>query len=343
MHGSPRPYCRQRQVHALNLADQRDKQKVVSKALEVMRGWLKLMVVEMAAEFPEWEFVQSFSPFNLEDTEFARAHREGPTLRRHLCRIARVLNIPEPELHWEFVTHLAVAQSNLKEFGGSFKSAWCKACSASSGVRPNKHLEAALMCWLATCCSTSGVECNFAKGDYGFRDKQLTSDSQHERSTHRVLLYAGNVSKMVAGAQHVWRRCFGVVRSSGSDNRKTRVDVGAKRKSESCPELRAMCCACVALPAPLPCATCLPWLLYDETCAKHMVARGLCSEAKLCKMFGAPQISALCGFDRSAKRNHMFFWLFGSLAEAWGVGDRLLEKDPQLSAPSRPRLGGFSQ
>ena len=35
----------------------RGQQAVIDEALKIMRGWLKLMVAEVAAEFPEWEFV----------------------------------------------------------------------------------------------------------------------------------------------------------------------------------------------------------------------------------------------------------------------------------------------
>ena len=149
--------------------------------------------------------MQAFSPFNLADAPAASVHREGPALRRHLCRIAHALKLDEPALHWQFVSHIDAAKSYWDAHGGCFKDAWAHACLHSADARPTKTLEKVILCWLVTSCSSSGVEQNFSKGAFGFQDRQLASDMQHERSTHRLLLYDGPVLSLVTGAQRVWR------------------------------------------------------------------------------------------------------------------------------------------
>ena len=49
--------------------------EIVQQALGIMRGWLKIVVAEMSAEFPAFEFVQAFSPFNLSNELAARRHQ----------------------------------------------------------------------------------------------------------------------------------------------------------------------------------------------------------------------------------------------------------------------------
>ncbi|CAK0864262.1 unnamed protein product [Prorocentrum cordatum] len=156
-------------VRAVGLADENRRAATADRALNVMRGWLKLMVVEINAEFPEWEFAQAFAVFNLSD---------------------------EP--------------------------------------RPNTNLEKAILGWLATSCSTSGVEQNFSKGAWGVNDRQLSGGIAHERSTHRLLLHDGPIDDLIEGAQRVWKHCFGIERASGSDNREERSDKGTK--SDEIPE-----------------------------------------------------------------------------------------------------------
>ena len=51
---------------------------IVGRALCIMRGWLKVVDAEMSAEFPSFEFVQAFSPFNLSNQVAATVHREPP-------------------------------------------------------------------------------------------------------------------------------------------------------------------------------------------------------------------------------------------------------------------------
>ena len=187
----------------MGLADERVRQATTDRALGIMRGWLKLMVLEVNAEFPEWEFVQSFAVFNLSDEPAALAQRHGPALRRHLCRIAHALKLEESALHWEFTSHLGDACAHFREHGGSFKKSWIRVCMKSNGKRPNTNLENAILCWLATSCSTSGVEQNFSKGAWGFNDRQLSCGIARERATHRLLLYDGPVDVLIEGAQRV--------------------------------------------------------------------------------------------------------------------------------------------
>ena len=197
-----------------------------------MRAWLQVMVVEIDAEFPSWEFVQAYSPFSLSTAPAAAAHRQGPDLRRHLCRLAHALGLDEPSLHWEYVSHLDAATSLYAGTDVTHKEAWSMACAQSSDLKSN--LETVISAWLATVCSSSGVEHNFSKGAWGYSCRQLKASVQHERSTHRVLLYDGPFDILIRGAQKCWRRCFGIVRASGSSNRKARADKGThKRKSRS--------------------------------------------------------------------------------------------------------------
>ena len=193
-----------------------------------MRAWLKVMVVEMDAEFPSWEFVQAFSPFNLSTKPAALAHRQGPNLRRHLHRLAHALGLAEPSLHWEYLAHLDSARSLFAGTDVAHKQAWSMACERSSG--PKSNLETVISAWRATICSSSGVEQNFSKGAWGYNCRQLKASVQHERSTHRVLLYDGPSDILFKGARKCWRRCFGIVRASGSSNRKARADTGTKQK-----------------------------------------------------------------------------------------------------------------
>ncbi len=213
----------------MGLADDRARQRITDRALGIMRGWLKLMVTEVNAEFPEWEFVQAFAVFNLSDEPAVLAQRQGATLRRHLCRIAQALKLEEPALHWEFTSHLEDVCAHFREHGGSFKKSWIHVCTKSNGNCPNTNLEKAILCWLTTSCSTSGVEQNFSKGAWGFNDRQLSCGMAHERATHRLLLYDGPIDVIIEGAQRVWKHCFGTSRLSGSDNREEREDKGSKR------------------------------------------------------------------------------------------------------------------
>eukprot|EP00974_Lingulodinium_polyedra_P087985 8532086-Lingulodinium_polyedra.AAC.1 len=64
-------------------------------------------------------------------------------------------------------------------------------CACNRWANARRETLTAILCELATCCSTSGVEQNFSRGAWGFQDRQLVSDMQHERSTHRLLLYDG--------------------------------------------------------------------------------------------------------------------------------------------------------
>ena len=213
----------------MGLANERNRTTTIARALRIMRGWLKLMVIEINAEFPEWEFVQAFAVFNLSDEPAARAPRERATLRRHLCRIAHALQLDAPALHWEFTSHYGDARAHFIQHGGSSKASWIRTCTKSNGKRPNTNLEKAILCWLVTSCSTSGVEQNFSKGAWGFTDRQLSYGIAHERSTHRLLLYDGPIKDIIEGAQRVWKHCLGTQRASGSDNRTERRDKGVKR------------------------------------------------------------------------------------------------------------------
>ncbi len=138
-----------------------------------MRGWLKLMVQECDAEFPPWEFLQAFSAFHLWDHPAATPHQKGQLLQRHLARIAQALKLPAPSLHWEFVSHQLEAKQHYMEKGCTFKEAWAYVCSKSAVARPKINLEEATLCWYATSCSTSGVEQDFSKGMWGFKDRQI--------------------------------------------------------------------------------------------------------------------------------------------------------------------------
>ena len=206
-----------------------DRDQVVSQALEIMRGWLKVMLTEINAEFPPFEFLQAFSPFNLSGEPAAIVDRGGPQLRRHLARLAHALQLDERALHWEYVTLLEAAISHHAEHGGTYKAAWSIVCLQAAG--PKRNIEKVILTWLATSASSSGVEQDFSKGAFVFNNRQLKSDLQHERSSHRVALYNGSTERLLAGAQRVWRLCFGVCRASGSANRAPRVDKGVKRRS----------------------------------------------------------------------------------------------------------------
>ena len=130
-----------------------------------MRAWLQVMVVEIDAEFPSWEFVQAFSPFNVSDAPAAAVHRQGPELRRHLCRLAHALGLDEPSLHWEHVSHMDATKSLGAGTDVAHKEAWNMACARSSD--PKSSLDTVISAWLATICSSSGVEQNFSKGAWG--------------------------------------------------------------------------------------------------------------------------------------------------------------------------------
>ena len=133
---------------------------------------------------------------------------------------------------WEYVSHLDAAKSLGAGTDVTHKEAWSMACARSSD--PKSNLETVISAWLATICSSSGVEQNFSKGAWGYNCRQLKASVQHERSTHRVLLYDGPLDSLIKGALKCWRRCFGIVRASGSSNRKARADKGThKRKGRS--------------------------------------------------------------------------------------------------------------
>ena len=79
--------------------------------------------------------------------------------------------------------------------------------------------------------STSGVEAGFSKGLFVFGERQ--AHASEELENHYLKLaqdYKHRDPEVVARlAQHIWKETYGIVRASGSDNRKSRIDAGTKR------------------------------------------------------------------------------------------------------------------
>ena len=67
--------------------------------------WIVMATAVIRAEFPSWEILQSFTPFNIRMLE-----RFGGELQTKLQRLASSFNLPQYELHREYEVALRVAQ-----------------------------------------------------------------------------------------------------------------------------------------------------------------------------------------------------------------------------------------
>ena len=134
--------------------------------------WIVMATAVIRAEFPSWELLQSFTPFNIRMLE-----RFGGELQTKLQRLASSFNLPQYQLHREYEVALRVAQRiSVDEPHLDNRQIWRKVVhQLDTSLRRGGALESALIRYCTfSGCTTSGVEHNHSKQDVLFTKRRNT-------------------------------------------------------------------------------------------------------------------------------------------------------------------------
>ena len=134
--------------------------------------WIVMATAVIRAEFPSWEILQSFTPFNIR-----RLDRFGSELHTKLQRCASSFNLPYYQLHKEYEMALRVAQRvSVDEPHLDNRQIWHNVVHQLGASLPRGcALESALIRYCTfSGCTTSGVEHNHSKQDVLFTKRRNT-------------------------------------------------------------------------------------------------------------------------------------------------------------------------
>ena len=194
------------------------------------RGWLKLCLAEIRAEFPDFESAQAFRVFDVAGSD------RKPTSNEHFQRLANICDVDADALESQYHRFWDLASREAKAAGRGNKAAWTYALTQVQGKNastrrawPCDALRPVVERWVAFCASTSGVEQGFTQAQMAVSDRQNCSPTL-EWSYVKLKVDANrdDLTKVCKGAQRVWAACFGATRVSGSA-KAPRIDKGAKR------------------------------------------------------------------------------------------------------------------
>ena len=141
---------------------------VVQRCLKRMAGWVALVAKVIAAEFPAYEVVQSFSVFNLSRDSHGDPDGSTTIMAKQLSRLANVLGQDANALHAQWADHRPLARKHFTLEGCTFLEAWKRAINKTQQKHNrNRHPSATLLHCLqryaAYTASSSGVEQTFSR------------------------------------------------------------------------------------------------------------------------------------------------------------------------------------
>ena len=203
-----------------------------------MRGWLKLAVAEVRAEFPSTEVSQAFRIFNISPTtDTRRTGLPDPSLDKDLERLASVAKVPLADLREQYLQFRDFAVRGISASKCDNKTAWKRALDMVSNRRastrntfPYNALKPVLLRYFAFCASTSGVEQTFTLWQVAVNDRQPASrELEWAYTKAKADVKRDSPEEICKSAQKISASLYSRARASGS-GRSTRIDKGIKRK-----------------------------------------------------------------------------------------------------------------
>ena len=198
-----------------------------------MRAWLQLTMRTCKAEFPSFDYWMSFEVFNTKACTMDEAEYDAHCERLALASGSRKMNLAmqirsiEPHVVQE-----------MRRGPGNTGDAWAKVVdgllSARASTRASKPCDAvakALYMQRSFCGTTSGCEQTFTAAMAAVGDRQNPGPDL-EWAYWKIKTDWGrdDPDKLLTLCQKIWARCFGIVRASGTLNRKTRFGAGVARQ-----------------------------------------------------------------------------------------------------------------
>ena len=195
------------------------------------RGWLRLCLAEIRAEFPDFEAAQAFRVFNVTGSD-----RMPTSCNEHFQRLAKICDVDATALESQYNHFWDLVSREAKATGRGNKAAWTYALQQVEGKKaatrrawPCDALRPVVERWVAFCASTSGVEQGFTQAQMAVSDRQNCRPKlEFSYVKLKVDAKRDDLAKVCKGAQRVWAACFGATRVSGSA-KAPKVDKGTKR------------------------------------------------------------------------------------------------------------------
>jgi hypothetical protein len=175
--------------------------------------WIVMATAVIRAEFPSWEILQSFTPFNVRKLD-----RFGGELQTKLQRLALSFNLPQYQLHREYEVALRAAQRvSVDEPHLDNRQIWRKVVhQLGTSLRSGGALESALIRYCTfSGCTTSGVEHNHSKQDVLFTKRRNTG-LQLELDEMKIACDLNDDMDMqflISVAQRLWRHLYSSTRT----------------------------------------------------------------------------------------------------------------------------------
>ena len=155
---------------------------ILDKAIDRMRCWVVLAKATLSAEFPNFEFCNALSAFNL------TKDLKPANIREQLDRIAQPIGLDLEQFFSEFTDIQPRAFRIHKAEQLDNKDAWREAVSRITktaigrSTHPTDTLRTALIFYFAYGASTSGVEQSFSKGSWAYTNRQLKLNNSEKNT-----------------------------------------------------------------------------------------------------------------------------------------------------------------
>ena len=146
----------------IRILGDKNPQEQLTRCFQVIRGWLKLCLAEMQAEFPGFEYAQAFAVFEIRPPGHDPV-TDDPSYQDNLDRLALAHNnIDAGRLGQQLIDFREDADNHFRA-GWSAKESWVRALTQHDGSYPTDAIERVVQSWLSLSVSSSGVEQSFSK------------------------------------------------------------------------------------------------------------------------------------------------------------------------------------
>ena len=189
--------------------------------------WIVMGITVMKAEYPAWEILQAFTPFDILTVD-----RFAGALQDHLRRLSLAFKLPLDELRRQYGIALPAAQALAAAHPEmSNQDLWVAVWEQIGGSMRGGALEKALARKCAfSGCTTSGVEHNHSRQDWLFTKRRPTS-LQTELDEIAIVVDLDQDSSELPAilelAQAIWRKLYTGVRAR--PHGRPRADKGGTR------------------------------------------------------------------------------------------------------------------
>ena len=211
--------------------------------MDHMKGWLRLLLAEIEAEFPDWEVSQAFRVFNVCDSGSNWVCNDDVIV--DLERLAKTFDVSFDDLRLQFLRfrgRVAVEARTTQDNKTAWANVMRHVSDRNVATRSDDRLEicalsAVVFRYLAWGFSTSGIEQGFTRSMRSFSVFQEASKPEYEDRMVRLALEgpSNRPRELAQRARLLWPAMgFGNARTTSA--RSKRSDAGVKRSGRSCSE-----------------------------------------------------------------------------------------------------------